>query len=307
MLNRKIHILVLLACSLLCACSNAETTDMPATEPIQLTLTFGAGTYGVSPDPAEKEVKSIAIFVQTAKGEYLKYLSGAGDLSTPLAGTSGVYTTSIEVAAADYSGTSQVWAVANYVENGLETALLATESIADLKAVKTPALNAATDKPLCPLVQYGGVGINLLNTGKVSMRLKRMVARIDVVSESPSFDLIEALLYDVKSHGYVVAGNTQAAIASIGQLSRFASVQASDAKNIKGIYCFETSGTESTTPTLVVVGKHNGVDKVFNLELKTSGGSALIKPNSIYEVKVKNGSGNDLVIEFPDSDWENGD
>ena len=225
-----------------------------------------------------------------------------------MSGTSGNYSAGIRIDASDYSGTTKVWAIGNYKENGLESTLRSVGNINDLKAVKSIALSGETDKPECPLVLCGSQDVNLMQTASVQIRLKRMVARIDVESLSDSFELISALLYNPKSQGYVLPGNTPADITVIGQVSRFAVVQATDTKNIKALYSFETTGAEAQTPIIIVIGKHNGVEKVLNVALKSSGGSAVIKPNGYYLLRVKASSDGKLVFSFSDiDDWEDED
>ena len=72
-MKRKIQTLLLLACYLFCACSSEDIADIPSpdnNEPVYLKISFGAQTYAHAADPQEKELHSVAFFIQTAQGGF---------------------------------------------------------------------------------------------------------------------------------------------------------------------------------------------------------------------------------------------
>ncbi|MDL2278944.1 hypothetical protein LJC57_10190, partial [Parabacteroides sp. OttesenSCG-928-G07] len=74
--------------------------------------------------------------------------------------------------------------IANYDENGLTQTLMDVKNWEELKSVLTPDIQG--EHLHTPLLMYGAATITLANgaTEQASIRLSRVVARLDVVNEA---------------------------------------------------------------------------------------------------------------------------
>ena len=196
---------VLLFAATLAGCSNELGTPAvnpdylePGTAAMQIAIDFRQPKgYAVDDEDtgaatdAEKEIKSLAFFVKTSHA-FGKYYSEA-PLGTPNGFTQplvevakGSYTASILVRSTKFENNSEVIAIANYKENGLDFTNITT--LKQLKAMMTVALDG-TASLQAPLLMYGdddAVSLVDTETDGVALEMNRMVARLDVVNTAIS-------------------------------------------------------------------------------------------------------------------------
>lgn len=196
---------VLLLAATLAGCSNELGTPAvnpdyvePGTAAMQIAIDFkqpkgyavGDEDAGAATD-AEKEIKSLAFFVKTSHA-FGKYYSEApvgtpNGFTQPLAEVAkGSYTASILVRSTKFVGNSEVIAIANYKENGLDFTDITT--IKQLKEMMTGALDGTANLK-APLLMYGddaAVSLRDTETDAVALVMNRMVARLDVVNKAIS-------------------------------------------------------------------------------------------------------------------------
>ncbi|MDL2278157.1 fibrobacter succinogenes major paralogous domain-containing protein [Parabacteroides sp. OttesenSCG-928-G07] len=181
--------------------------------------------------PQEKEIRSIAFFTKTDDvgkfgdpdfelGAFNKYFStedlrSIHGLHEPLEQTGTGYRATIKVKSDGFGPKTQVYVIANYAENGLTDVLRNVGRWEDLKHVKA---NAETDNlktPLLMLGYKGDVPLKSTQTENATIRLIRVVSRIDVINDAldpggdpdKSFILESAQLIRPREYGYLLPNN----------------------------------------------------------------------------------------------------
>lgn len=297
---RKLSTILSAAILLLTACSKEEPqTPQPETGETGYTvvnLRFGQPTtYAtVGALPEEKVVKSVAIFVNTSAG-FHKYLSTAGELHTPLNEVSaGYYTAAVKVES-ETTQNAQMFVLANYndAQYDLAAQLASVTSWEDLKGLKTTALADASAGPTTPLLMYSNTTVSL-SGGKVldkDITLKRLVARFDVidnVNDPAKLELVSASLLNPKAQGYLHPDQSIDNVLALPQIARFADKTVSNGV-IRGLYAYETAGTEAQPLTVCVVCRINGVETVKLITIRQKGNTpayAPIRRNSYHGINL---------------------
>lgn len=199
MKNFKYYSALLLAATLT-GCSNelgepAVNPDYlePGTAAMHITVGFPQPkSYAVGDEDAtiatdaEKEIKSLAFFVKTSHAFAKLYsedplLSPNGFTEELTEVAKGSYTATFKVRSPQFVGDTEVIAIANYVENGLDFSNVTT--IKQFKEMVTAKLDG-TKNLATPLLMYGGTTVTLVNQAVETIELKmtRLVARLDVVN-----------------------------------------------------------------------------------------------------------------------------
>ena len=146
---------------------------------------FGPVTYATIPaSDDEKQLRSVAFFVETTGGGFLRFFSdetqgSATAFATTTQDTDGNYTAASLKLGNGVSGNATVTVIGNYVENDLAAAL---------KAVATPSALAdlkhtlSASGPSVPLLTFQQKVVNLQTAATTSelFSLKRIAARIDM-------------------------------------------------------------------------------------------------------------------------------
>lgn len=200
MKNLKYYSALLLAATLW-GCSN-ELGDPsvnpdylePGTAAMQVSIDFKQPKgYAVGDEDtdaateAEKEIKSLAFFVKTSHAFAKFYsedpLKSPNGFIEPLVEIEkGKYTASIKMRSPQFKNDSEVIAIANYKENGLDFTNITT--IKQLKEMMTLELDGTANLK-APLLMYGDDdAVPLVDGGTepVELTMTRLVARLDVVN-----------------------------------------------------------------------------------------------------------------------------
>lgn len=197
----------LLLAATLAGCSNElgdSATNPGYLEPdaaaMQLTVGFpqpkgyavGDEDVGAATD-AEKEIKSLAFFVKTshtfAKFYSDELLFSPNGFTAPLTEVAkGSYTATVKVRSVKFLGDSEVIAVANYKEHGLDFTKVTT--LKQLKAVLQKALDGTQNlaTPLLMLAQDGAVALAPGAVMPLKLDMIRSLARLDVVNNAIDVD-----------------------------------------------------------------------------------------------------------------------
>lgn len=199
MKNFKYYSALLLAATLT-GCSNelgepAVNPDYlePGTAAMHITVGFPQPkSYAVGDEDAtiatdaEKEIKSLAFFVKTSHAFAKLYsedplLSPNGFTEELTEVAKGRYTATFKVRSPQFVGDTEVIAIANYVENGLDFSNVTT--IKQLKEMATVKLDG-TKNLATPLLMYGGTTVTLVDQAvePIELKMTRLVARLDVVN-----------------------------------------------------------------------------------------------------------------------------
>ncbi|MDL2255259.1 hypothetical protein LJC38_01575 [Parabacteroides sp. OttesenSCG-928-K15] len=259
------------------------------------------GTYAAADfaaDPAEKEIKSIALFTKTddvgtvgqatfLSGAFNKFFSTEeiGDpwsLYEPLTDIGdGKYTVSIKVKSEGFGPKTKVLAIANYAENGLTETLKKVTRWEDLANLMTPAANNHLETPLL-MVGMPATDVDLAekDTKAPEIRLTRVAARIDVVNlghdpldATKGFRLESAQIFQPREYSYILPGNEfQSRIPVVGSYKEILSANPphNDPAKITGLYLYETDnlGADNLKTYIRIKGKLFGKPFTRDVPLK---------------------------------------
>lgn len=332
----------LIAVLLFGSCSEDKNTDLPT--PIQsgaadLTLRFGSVMTKADGDPveiatdAEKEIRSLACFVQTngdgtegdpnyKEGVFGKYFSNSNDEDTkfqePLTETDvkGTYTATIRIHSESFVGNTKVYFLANYAENGFtEAELTAIATWDDLVKLKSKAV---TDSPKTPLLMSVYLTV-VLSEGETTttqpIKITRIVSRLDVIYQqekepadgSKKFKLETVQLINPKSQATLHSEEDVAETDNIPVVATFPTVSPTVDKphEIRCIYTYPATNTEPgsggiTAPTMLrIKGTYNDtypIDKTIPF-LSADAEVVPLANNHYYKVLL-NPPGENLELEF---------
>ncbi|WP_170120098.1 hypothetical protein [Dysgonomonas alginatilytica] len=306
---------------LLVSCShdddNAVIPPAGTAKTTQLQLSFGgASTYTTPATENEKKLGSIAIFVQVGTSETF-----SSHFTTKDQLINNIFT--IDIQADNLSAAAQIIVIANYKENGISDSQLSlTHTLDDLQSFQTPAIannGSMPGYPLNerPLLMYYTQSFENLQTyietnGKITVNLKRMAARVDVIDNTETntglFGLYSAQVINPKSATYLLPNNTTTNIAAIMPLVDFLPVTTvTPTATDKRITLYTYECGESHLPTVQVVYQLISTGEKFMRDFpittKESVPVASIKRNSYYEVYSTPPS----VLILDPGDWDEED
>ncbi|PXV60102.1 uncharacterized protein DUF4906 [Dysgonomonas alginatilytica] len=310
-----------LLCTVLYSCNKADEANINLPTATYQTAYLQVGideafTYAtIEGSTAENEIRSVAFFVVTAKGEFSKYLSteplnSERGLSTALSGSPGNYKVSVTIKSSDFSGTTDIYVIANYAQNGLADKLLEINSLNDLQKLQSIALTENGTNLQCPLLMYAKQSLALTAEGttKTTINLKRMAARVDVtdhINDVTKFKLISVQVFNPKTRTYLLPSedNPLADITSVPRLNKLSYIKTDKTINL---YIYETVEAESNllpVLTIQVVYEFNGIGQIQNFPFKGIDGKAIrIERNKVYTIHFslddnKNLSFSPLVVD----------
>jgi len=297
----------------------------------------------IAADPEEKEIRSIACFVQTygegsvgtpeyKEGSFTKYLSTEAlksdmGLEEPLTEVSeGIYTVTVRIRSEGFGGASDVVFIANYQNDDpakdLTDELKALESWTELEDMTSKTLTAS---PEVPLLMYGSESV-ILREGQTSnqeFNMKRLASRIDVhyletvvPPAEKKFELTSVQLINPKSSTYLLP-HDEDDINTIPTVASFPEVTPSSSTpdEINRIYTYavsnrqSSSGEETTKTQLRITGKYKKtlqVDKTIDFT-DINGNSIPLAPNTRYLVQLlPPGDDQELIFNIKVLDWTEG-
>lgn len=304
------------------SCNKADEADTSLPTATYQTTYLQVGIDGLSTyantiegSTAENEIKSVAFFVVTAKGDFSKYLSteplnSECGLSTTLSGSPNSYKVTAILKSSDFSGTTDIYVIANYAQNGLTDKLLAVNSLTDLQKLQSIALTENGTNLQCPLLMYAKQSLLLTAEGttKTSIHLTRMAARVDVtdhINDVTKFKLISVQVFNPKSKTYLLPSEDNP-LADIGSVPKLNSLVYQTTDKTINLYTYETAETESNLLTVQVVYEFNGKGYIQDFPFKHEDGKAIrIERNKVYSVyfSLKDGK---LVFIPPVDDYNEG-
>jgi len=338
---------VLIVTYLLGACSDDKTPPPPPpveSGTAELTVRFGAiktKADEIATD-AEKEIRSLACFVLTngegtegspeyKEGTFGKYFSNSNDEDTKFekqleeTATKGTYTATIRVRSESFKGTSKIFFLANYAENGFTEAELI--ALADWNALLSLKSKAVTQSPETPLLmsEENGVALEEGETQRQTFQITRIVSRIDVLylhELEPSDGSKRFKLESVQ----VINPKTQACLAEddgmetdkIPVLASFPAVSPATETPHEILYNYvypatntELSSGGTTEPTrLRIKGTYNDIypiDKTISF-IAENGSIIPLANNYHYQVKLNPpGENMEMQFTFEVVDWTDGE
>lgn len=265
----------------------------------------------------EKEINSIAFFVQVADDETLQLFQSTKTVGTvdgllealkeTTAGTKGSYTAKFKM---KMNGNNEVhmFALANYAENNVDLTAITTAT-----ALKTAVSKAITDKknPEKPLLMLGSY-TKTLNEGQAyeaEFKMDRLVARVDIVNEAYNAD--ETKGFRLKS-AQVLNGKEQssllpdqatvtdaiAVLDEMGVKDKVVEVTAEGsvdvvAQRLDTLYMYENSNKVSLTTTAIQInGTFNGTPVAQRVEFMKEDPATGVKTqlpigrNTLYTIKI---------------------
>lgn len=280
---------------LLASCSEEDVTpaepQTPTESPdaVYIQARLGAVTYAatdLSPIEDEKQMKSVAFFVEGENGELYKFFSeeplqSANGFEAASQDASGNYTgITLKLEHGIHLGTTKVAVLANYhhYDSRLATALAAVESMDHLLALKA---NTPANKLETPLLMYDQCILKIVS-GQVTLwdgnpfngifNMKRLAARIEFDTtiainngggwgDIPQVDdLIAAgrlecfaLLYNPKAETYLFPGGGD--INLLPSMERFSEKFPSQKGKIS-FYIYETTGYETEPLEVYIICRH---------------------------------------------------
>lgn len=303
-MKKLIYYSAFLLAATLSGCSNELGTPAvnpdylePGTAAIQISIDFkqpkgyavGDEDTGAATD-AEKEIKSLAFFVKTSHS-FAKFYSEDPPLSPngfnqPLVEVNkGSYTASFRVRSTKFIGDSEVIAIANYKENGLNFSKIT--NIKQLKEMVTTQLDG-TANLAAPLLMYGDDdAVTLADQGTVAVDLKmaRMVARLDVVNtainpldNADDFTLHSVRLLNAPSQSALLPDLRQVfdAVAelplrTLGNDPTDDNTATDGQTSLRHIYLYETpNDAKANQPLIEVVGEYRGTPVLRQIPFKTA-------------------------------------
>lgn len=331
----KLHHIALSAILLLgvvsCAKEDTQTPEQPEspTETAYFKAGFGATTYATPPPASadEKQLRSVAFFIQTQSGDFLRFFSdeaqgsAIGFVSTTPDADGNITGATMKIDNT-HSGNATVTVIGNYVENGLT---------ADLKAVTSPAHlsalihTASATGPSYPLVtiQQKTVNIQPNASGAELFSLKRLAARIDVtlnlaitaydewndpVTVTPQeamaegyFSFAEAYVLNPQTASYLLpGGSTNSITQAVKHPAAFRNGMTHT------FYTYEMAGGDTDKLQVIVVYNIREkltdpfTQKFYHLTLENSAGNSVVVRNSYYAY-------NDFIITLNIADeWDEG-
>lgn len=296
-MKRFYHILLIVG--ILSGCStedSLETNDRFA----RLNVSFGVPlTYadGFDATPEEKALKSVALFIETAGGEFYSHMSHRADdfesLKTDVDGN--IYALGLKIGSTNIDGKAWVAMIGNYAENGLTDALTAVTSMQELADVRS---NDIDEYPIVsPFLASLETEVEFLGgtTQTVHSILERLAARIDVKltflkdgAELAPVDLLyqpEVKIFSPKQKSYLLVASNQS-ISNIAQAAVMRSTLTSHATNLTlTYYTYETSELD-IIPLLVKIFYLGSGFQEQNLVIKDGDGKTVIKRNHYYDQDI---------------------
>lgn len=289
--------------------------------------------------PEEKEIRSIAFFTKTDDvgtfgdpdfelGAFNKYFSteelrSIHGLHEPLEQSAAGYTATIKVKSDGFGPNTQVYVIANYAENGLTDVLRGITRWEDLKHVKA---NAETDNlgtPLLMLGYKGDVPLKSTQAENATIRLTRIVSRIDVINDAldpggdpdKSFILKSAQLIRPKEYGYLLPNNEF--LEDIPVLTSYPEVKAGnlpegDSTKVMGLYLYENENLQADKKSAVrISGTLFGKPYFKDVPLKKpdavgkDGAPIAMDRNFRYQLTIKLlETGGDVTWNIGMADWD---
>lgn len=265
----------------------------------------------------EKEINSMAFFVQVADDETLQLFQSTKTVGTvdgllealkeTTAGTKGSYTAKFKM---KMNGNNEVhmFALANYAENNVDLTAITTAT-----ALKAAVSKAITDKknPEKPLLMLGSY-TKTLNEGQAyeaEFKMDRLVARVDIVNEAYNAD--ETKGFRLKS-AQVLNGKEQssllpdqatvtdaiAVLDEMGVKDKVVGVTAEGsvdvvAQRLDTLYMYENSNKVSLTTTAIQInGTFNGTPVAQRVEFMKEDPATGVKTqlpigrNTLYTIKI---------------------
>ena len=339
-MNYKKSILPLLLVGMLAACNSDE--ELIQTNPNYVEAGYGALTVTLTnPGGAstkagetlegvatteEKEIKSVAFFVQTQTeevngetmyGKFGTYFSTDEPLSS-----SGLLEELKEVAEGEYTAKilhksdgwkdPEVIVIANYAENGLTEKLKGVQTLSALKEVVATTL---TDNPQLPLLMYdaqtvdswvrGGNNTNGGGSASVTFEMERLVSRIDIHNnaynadkEEEGFVLLSAQLIRPKTSSILVPNPTVSATIPVSDQPfplRDEVVAEDGIQRIDTLYAYENAnvdadGASATATAVQVNGVFRGgnISKIIDFKQTVNGTEKVIPlaRNTRYVINI---------------------
>lgn len=322
-----------------CSKENIEPDPGPITPPAlqttaTLTATFGPISYAVTATDEEKQLLSVALFIQTANGEFFSFFSDEPAGSTQgfanlLIQDNKIITAKVTIEGQqDVNGKGILKIVGNYAENNLSSALKGVTAMSELTTIQHSLGGNPLQAPFITLYESDNNADNKkfeIVGGKYDYTFKsipRLAARIDLpltvtvtsdknkaITGDDRFDyfrIVEARIVNAKSDSYLLPRTNDGDILNLPQTAEYLT-SAPDGYTIT-FYAYEMRSGDAPLEVYIVYKTRKATDEAWvqqirkvTVEVPVKG----IERNSYYPVHT---GGTLSTFEVSGvSDWDDGD
>ncbi|MDF9831249.1 hypothetical protein [Parabacteroides sp. PF5-6] len=324
--------LLLLVGAILASCQHVSIhPDTPAPDPYGphddliagLTLRFGSVRTRadvVEVLDGETDIQSIACFVRTKdfgkpgeptyrQGVFQSFFFKDDEITDE---GNGSFSIDLDIQSPSVAGKTDIAVIANYRENGLETALQQVAQWHELfEQVSAPVTAAGIRSPLL-MFGYKEVALSHTVETTVTLPVQRLVARFDIENKAADaakrpFLLKSAEIIHPKQYSFLIGGNDEAYNIPVFD-GHFQAVDCADNKNIKGLYTYETANDGSVAHTaLLIRGTLDGKAYSKRIDLMQDGEIIALARNTRYAITLTPAAdGQGVDWSFTVDDWSEG-